>query len=222
MGGMTLGVLFDLDGTLVTFNFDIQGSRKALLAELSKSGFDVSQLTLTTPTQRIIEAARTQFAGGGGADFGSVKKRLFAILDDFEFEGGKSVTAFPEAKEALAELRSKSAKLGVLTNSGRKAASRVLEKSSLSGFFDFVLTRDDVDAMKPNPDGVNKAVSVFALPKERVVYVGDGLLDILAAKAAGLKVVSVATGIYTFEKLRSEGADQVVGSLRELPRVLPL
>jgi phosphoglycolate phosphatase-like HAD superfamily hydrolase len=178
---MTLGVLFDLDGTLVTFNFDIQGSRKALLEELSRSGFDVSQLGFTTPTQRIIDAARGQVAAGKG-DFGSIKKRLFAILDGFELEGGKSVTAFPEAKKTLAELRSRSAKLGVLTNSGRKAASRILERSSLTGFFDFVLTRDDVDAMKPSPEGMNKAISMFGLPKEKVVYVGDGLLDILAAK----------------------------------------
>jgi HAD superfamily hydrolase (TIGR01549 family) len=218
---MTLGVLFDIDGTLVTFNFDVQGSRRALLAELSRFGFDTSTLDLASPTQSVIDAARGQAASGNvGTDFESIRERLFSILDEFELESGKSVSAFPEAKEVLASLRARSAKLGVLTNSGRKAASRILERSSLSGFFDFVLTRDDVDAMKPSPDGVNKAVSLFGLPRDRVVYVGDSRYDIIAAKAAGLRVVCVATGIYTVEKLRSEGADEVVGSLADLPRVL--
>ncbi|HYB45013.1 MAG TPA: HAD family hydrolase [Nitrososphaerales archaeon] len=218
---MTFGVLFDVDGTLVTFNFDVQGSRRALMAELSRSGFDVSNLTLASPTQMVIDAARSQVASGTvRVDFESVRERLFSILDDFELESGKSVSAFPDAKDTLVSLRAKSAKLGVLTNSGRKAASRILERSSLSGFFDFVLTRDDVDAMKPSPDGVNKAVSLFALPKDRVVYVGDSRYDIMAAKAAGLRVVCVATGIYTAEKLQTEGADEVVGSLADLPRAL--
>ena len=220
---MTLGVLFDVDGTLVTFNFDVQGSRRALFAELSKSGFDMSGLNLTSPTQSIIDSARGQVDSGRvPVDFGSVKRRLFSILDDFELESGKSVSAFEGAREALASLRSRSTKLGVLTNSGRRAASQILERSFLSSFFDFVLTRDDVNAMKPRPDGVNQAVAIFALPKERVVYVGDSLYDIMAAKAAGLKVISVATGRYTVEKLRSEGADEVVGSLAELVGVLPL
>ena len=217
---MTLGVLFDLDGTLVTFNFDVQGSRKALFAELTKLGFDMSNLSLTSPTQNVIDAARSQVeTGRAKVDFGRVRERLFSILDDFELDSGRSVTAFPEAKETLANLRG-FAKLGVLTNSGRKAASRILGRSSLLGYFDFVLTRDDVDAMKPSPEGVNKAVAMFALPKEKVVYVGDGLLDIIAAQAAGLKVISVATGNYTVEKLKSEGADVVLGSLSELPKAL--
>lgn len=212
-----------MDGTLVTFNFDVQGSRRALFAELSRLGFDVSKLGLTSPTQSVIDTARSQVTSGGvRADFPSVKKRLFSILDNFELESAKSVHAFPGAREVLAELRARSMKLAVLTNSGRKASSRILERSSLSGLFDFVLTRDDVDAMKPSPEGVTKAVSMFALPKDRVVYVGDSPYDIMAAKAAGLKVVSVATGNYTVEKLRSEGADEVVGSLAELPRMLSM
>lgn len=220
---MTLGILFDLDGTLFTFNFDIQGSRRALLSELSKFGFDTSGLSLNSPTQNIIDAAKSQVAAGSvKVDFASVKRRLYSILDEFEIESGKSVTAFPGAKEVLVTLRSRSAKLAVLTNSGGRASSRLLERSSLRSFFDFVLTRDDVDAMKPRPEGLSQAVSLFGLPKERVVYVGDSPYDIMAAKAAGLKVVSVATGNYRVERLRSEGADVVVGSLAELPSVLAL
>lgn len=220
---MALGVLFDVDGTLVTFNFDVVGSRKALYSELARLGFDISELGPSAPTQRVIDSARMQVESGRvDADFDKVRDELFSILDRFELESGRSVSAFPEASNVLRSLRRMQVKLGVLTNSGRRAASKILERSSLSDYFDFVLTRDDVVAMKPSPDGVNLAVSKFSLPKERVVYVGDSLLDILAAKAAGLKVISVATGHYTAEKLRSEGADVVVGSLNELVGALPL
>lgn len=220
---MTLGVLFDIDGTLVTFKFDVEGSRKALFEELARQGFGVTGLSPTSPTQYVVDAARRQIAAGlVSADFGMVRRKLYSILDGFELESGKSVYPFPGVKEALAALQRRSARLAVLTNSGRRAATRILERGSLTGYFDFVLTRDDVDAMKPSPDGVSLAVSRFSLPKERVVYVGDSLYDIMAAKSAGLKVVSVATGNYTVEKLRGEGADVVIQSLSELADVLPL
>jgi len=220
---MALGVLLDIDGTLVTFKFDVQGSRKALFEELTRQGFDVAGLSPTSPTQYVIDAVRRQIAERrASADFGAVRSKLFSILDEFELESSESVSPFPGAKEALEALRRRAVRLAVLTNSGKRAATRVLERSSLSGHFDFVLTRDDVDAMKPSPEGVKLAVSLFSLPKERVLYVGDSLYDIMAAKSAGLRVISVATGNYTVEKLRGEGADVVIGSLAEIADVLPL
>jgi len=60
-------------------------------------------------------------------------------------------------------------------------------------------------------------VGLLSLPKEEVCYVGDGLYDVMAATRAGLKVISVATGNYTVESLKSQGASVVVRSLSELP-----
>jgi len=220
---LAFGVLFDIDGTLVTFNFDVQGSRGALLGELARGGFDTSGLTPTSPTQHVIDSVRRQIVSGKvQADFGSFRRRLYDILDEFELKSSRLATVFPGTSQALASLRSMSAKLAVLTNSGRKAALDVLERFGLSSYFEFVLTRDDVDSMKPNPEGVNDAVARLSLPRERVFYVGDSLYDITAAKTAGLKVISVATGNYTAERLKNEGADLVITSLTELSRVLPL
>ncbi|MDV3277379.1 MAG: HAD family hydrolase [Nitrososphaerales archaeon] len=220
---MSLGLIFDIDGTLVTFRFDVRGTRRELIAELTKDGFDTSDLTLSSPTQRIMDAARGQVvAGKVRTDYPSLKQRLYSILDRFEMESSMNASLFPGTVETLRFLRSRSAKLGVLTNSGRKSAEEVLNRYSLAEFFDFVLTREDVDEMKPSPEGIHRAVSMFSLPKESLYYVGDSLYDIIAAKEAGLKVVSVATGNYTAQKLREEGADIVIDSLPSLPRVLRL
>ena len=220
---MSLGVLFDIDGTLVSFEFDVQGSRLALFAELTKLGFDTGGLSPTSPTQHVIDYAQGQISAGAvNASFGAVRKRLFAILDEFELRSSPKVTVLPGVYDALESLRRKHVKLAVLTNSGRRAAADVLRRGSLLGYFDFVLTRDDVDSMKPSPSGVKKALSTFALRKEQVFYVGDSVFDIMAAKAAGLEVISVATGHYTVERLKGEGADVVISSLKELEAALPL
>ncbi|HME18850.1 MAG TPA: HAD family hydrolase [Nitrososphaerales archaeon] len=214
-------VLFDVDGTLVTFEFDVPGAKKALVEEMTRMGIDTSDVSLTSPIQAIIDAARLKVQRGrDDADFAPLKRRLYAILDDFEVESSSKSTMFPGTKKTLLYLRSRSVRLGVFTNSGRRAAYSLLRNGGILECFDFVLTREDVDTMKPSPAGILKALERFSLPKEEVCYVGDGIFDITAARAAGLKVVSVATGNYTPERLRKEGADFVISSLAELPGIL--
>ena len=218
---MTVGLIFDIDGTLVTFRFDVQGTRSALLSEMTRMGFSTTGLTLSSPTVKIMESVREQ-AASGARDYQSARARLYSILDRFEAESSANATIFPGTVETLKFLKKKSVKLGVLTNSGRRAALPLLARYSLTEYFDFVLTRDDVDAMKPAPDGIHRALSLMVLPKEHVFYVGDSTLDIMAAKGAGLKVISVATGNYNAQRLRAEGSEFVIESLAELPRLLSL
>ena len=54
------------------------------------------------------------------------------------------------------------------------------------------------------------------LPGEESIYVGDSVIDVPAAKGAGVRIASVTTGRYTAERLREEGTDYVLGSLSEL------
>ena len=218
---MPVAAIFDIDGTLVTFKFDVQGTRKVLLQELSVRGFDTRGLGLTSPTQQILDSARAQVSSGAVvADFEALRKKVYSILDRFELESVPSTSVFPGTREALEYLMSKKVRLAVVTNSGKKAASDALRRAGLLACFEFVLTRDDTDAMKPRPEGLMKAVSKLGLPSDAVYYVGDSPYDIEAAKAAGLKVVSVATGNYSVERLRNEGADYVIPSISELPRLL--
>ncbi|MDG6963407.1 MAG: hypothetical protein JRM83_00250, partial [Nitrososphaerota archaeon] len=37
---MTVAAVFDVDGTLVTFQFDMEGTRQALIEELARKGYD--------------------------------------------------------------------------------------------------------------------------------------------------------------------------------------
>jgi pyrophosphatase PpaX len=213
---MAVAAIFDIDGTLVTFRFDVQGTRRALIDELSTRGFDTGGLGLTTPTQEILDAARVQASKSGALNFEELRSEVFSMLDDFELKSVTSAEVFPGTKGALDHLKSRGVRLAVLTNSGKKAATEALRRGGLLDSFEFILTRDDTEAMKPRPEGLAKAVALLGLPIDNVYYVGDSPYDIAAAKLAGLKVVSVATGNYSLERLRTEGADYVISSISEL------
>ena len=216
---MAIAAIFDIDGTLVTFTFDVKGTRKALIEELKSRGFDTTGLDLATPTQRILDVAKAQASERGERAYEELREATFAILDSFELEGVSSASAFPGTRDALLHLKSKGVRIAVLTNSGRKSAREALRRANLLDCFEFVLTRNDTDTMKPRPEGLMKAVAMLALPEEDVYYVGDSPYDIAAAKEAGLKVIAVATGSYSRERLRAEGADYVISSIPELHEV---
>ncbi len=217
---MAIAAIFDIDGTLVTFKFDVQGTRKALIDELSSRGVDTEGIDLSTPTQMILDAAKSRMGPAGQEGFESYRRRVFAILDSFELEGAASTIPLPGVNEALEGLKSSGVRLAVLTNSGRKPASEALGRAGLSGLFEFVITRDDADTMKPKPEGLLKAVNLLSLPKGDVCYVGDSPFDIAAARGAGIRVVSIATGNYSMNQLKDAGADYVISSLSELGAVL--
>jgi HAD superfamily hydrolase (TIGR01509 family) len=216
---MAVAAIFDIDGTLVSFKFDAKGVRRALIGELEVRGVDTTGLDLSSPTQDILDAARERMPPGEQG-YEGYRRRVFDILDTFELKEIGSTKPFPETHGALTSLKAEGVRLAVLTNSGRKAATMSLANADLSGFFEFVLTRNDTETMKPRPEGLLQAVSMLSLPKEEVYYVGDAPYDVMAAKGAGVRSVSVATGSYTAELLAAAGPDFVIRSVSELGGVL--
>jgi HAD superfamily hydrolase (TIGR01549 family) len=218
---MIRAVIFDVDGTLVTFTFDIAGTRRALIGELISRGYSTSDLTTTTLTQVILDSAKEQIESGRvNDDYQALRSRVFSMLDRFELDSAKEAKPILGTLNTLKGLRLSSIRLGALTNSGRAGATRVLKKGGLMNVFELILTRDDVPAMKPKPDGILKALDLLNLSKDELLTVGDSVIDIQAADAAGVRVASVATGNYSRERLVSEGADLIMSSISELPALL--
>ena len=67
---------------------------------------------------------------------------------------------------------------------------RLLAAFDLDGYFDLVVTASDVERPKPHPDVLLKISDYFKLPPNQVIYIGDSLLDELAAKATGMPLVA--------------------------------
>lgn len=215
---MVSGLIFDVDGTLVTLKVDREKLHSRTVSELKQMGFDTSAVEGNHRyTQDMIDWARSEIdAGRVSLDFQAVRKNLNKALDELEFGWNAEAKSIPGAREVLAQLKFSSMKLATLTNSGRAPSDWILNTHRLSPYFDFTLSRDEVDAMKPRPDGMLKAISMMGLPKEELLYVGDSVIDVLAAKAAGLQVVSVVTGRYTAQRLQDEGTNYIIESLPEI------
>ncbi len=221
------GIIFDLDGTLISLHVDGAAFRKEIADELARGGFRMDLIDATSKgvyVQDILDGARSQIDGGlVKAEYEVVKGRTFLALDALELEWIRHSRLLPGAEAILSRLSGEGdppITLALLTNSGRAATKYALEGLGLGRFFANSFTRDDLPAMKPRPEGITSALKALGLDRSEVLYVGDSPTDIMASKRAGIRIASVATERYDLEALAKLNPDYTLGSLSELEKLV--
>lgn len=101
-------------------------------------------------------------------------------------------TRLPPGTKAFLREAPRLATLGVITNSPRTYATRLLAYHSLD--VRVLVAYHDVRNRKPNPDPIVRAAEIVGLPVERCIHVGDSETDIEASLRAGTITVAVGWG----------------------------
>jgi HAD superfamily hydrolase (TIGR01549 family) len=94
----------------------------------------------------------------------------------------------PEVNFVIPEL-AETAHLSICTNRD-SSLNEILQYYDLKKYFPLVVTSLDVQA-KPSPDGLNKIVKHYGI--EKVIYVGDSDVDLMAAEAANVPFLAYKT-----------------------------
>lgn len=129
------------------------------------------------------------------------------------------VHAFEGEVETLKKLKDAGYLLGVVTNKGAPLTKYSLEVAHIDGLFDVVISADDVNAPKPSPAGIFKALERLGIEsKEEVLYIGDNDIDYETATNAGVDSMLVTWG--PREIKHKKDATYAVGSYNELGGLL--
>lgn len=88
-------------------------------------------------------------------------------------------------------LKDRNIQVGVVTNSIRLTAERVLKKMCLLQYLDIFITSDSVKHKKPSSEGYICAMVTLGVLPEECIIVEDNKFGIQAAKATGATVVEV-------------------------------
>ncbi|MBO3839516.1 MAG: HAD family hydrolase [Thermoproteota archaeon] len=204
-------VLFDLDGTLIEFNYNYSLAKKIVIEKLIEMGVEKSILSDSKPASVNLEEA-VSFMRSRGFDEDQLRilrKRVYEAVEPLELEAAEKPIVKNGVVELLAWLEKKGIDMVVCTNNCRKASSMILEKSNLNIFFKHVFTRDDVDRIKPFPDLILKACRVTNTLPNEAVHIGDSPIDIAAAKVAGAIPVGIVSSLWSFESLKEAGAKYI-------------
>ncbi|QHJ72424.1 HAD family hydrolase [Planococcus halotolerans] len=96
-----------------------------------------------------------------------------------------------EIHELLLYLKEQGLKLGIVTGKARRSLDISLKALQMEHFFDAIITGDDVNHPKPDPEGVLKAIALLDASPQEAMFIGDSDADIQAGIQAGVFTVGV-------------------------------
>ena len=118
--------------------------------------------------------------------------RIFDLKQKNTIDRINKIPSYDQSKvDLLKLLKSKNVHLACVTNSIRKTANLMLEKTGIYDIFDLIITNEDVAKPKPNPEGYTKALEYFNVDCTNAMIVEDSDKGYAAAVASGCFVLKV-------------------------------
>ena len=212
-GALPQLVMFDLDGTLVDSVPDLAAAVDQMLAQQGRPPAGIERVRHWVGNGSPILVRR---ALAGSIDHAAVDDDDAArALDDFlqAYSGSHAATTvYPGVKPLLQWLRSQDVALAVVTNKPERFVAPLLEEKGL-GAFDWIIGGDPLPVKKPDPAGLLQVMRDAGVSAESSLFVGDSRSDVLAARAAGVKVAAVTYGYNHGQPVAGENPDLLVDSL---------
>jgi phosphoglycolate phosphatase len=209
-------LLFDIDGTLLKpIGFGKKAFLKAfneLYGTLPEADFPYDGML-----DREIAAKSLEFFGVEPAEeeIARLLARYVSLLPS-EIPADPSIWLCDNVPNLLSEARQKGFKLAIVTGNVRESARIKLEAVELDSYFPVGAFGCDAERRcELIPIAMRRASDHYGVDfsKTDAFMVGDSTRDIDAAKEAGVKVISVATGLASYSALSLEGPDYLLDSL---------
>jgi 3-amino-5-hydroxybenzoic acid synthesis related protein len=191
-------VLFDLDGTLV----DSYG----LIAEAFQHACRTVMGREITEAELLTDWGAPAPARFSRIDPERVQELVDAYTSYYEVHL-RRVRLFPGVRETLEDLAARGCRMAIVTSKGRGRARQTLQALDLARFFAAVVDAQDIQAPKPSPDAILVALGRLESRPEEALMVGDSLLDIEAARAAGVRSAAAMWGTPEADALRAARPD---------------
>jgi HAD superfamily hydrolase (TIGR01549 family) len=196
-------VVFDFDDTLVGTHQPIWNMHRHIAKKYY--GIDLDDETLKKHWGQPIDVLAGHYYQTDDTALGV--QRILAENANFP------KVKFEHTNAVLKKLRDAGKKVGIVTASHMNLIEMDFVTVDMTkDMVDYLQTADDTSVHKPNP-AVFKPLIAWAktrgINKNEILYIGDGLQDMKAARAAGLNFLGVATGLVTQPEFKVNDVDSV-------------
>ena len=224
-----LGLVFDLDGTLVLSHHAFGTTRREVVRIAERPGVPPGTLSVREPVHRLVEQSREQLrkANAPDGELFRFEAEVPKAIDAIEMEALPRTVSRPGAAALLDALQARGFRLGVLTRSSESFARAALARTGLGPHFAYLRSRSAPGPAKPSPESLLLLLHEMGVPIERALYVGDHLLDAECARAARVRFYAVLPDPSEKEDLaaaadrfRGAGASAIAPDLEALARFL--
>lgn len=183
------GLIFDLDGTLAdTMPIHYIAWKNAAAKYGLDFTTDLFRQLAGIPLYPTVEKINQIFGM-------TINPKEMGDLKEEEFENNMHLT--PEIKVVTDLVRKYHGKIPMAVGTGgsRRLSLKTLSIIGLDGYFDILVTSEDVSHFKPHPETFLKCAGLMGVAAADCEVFEDGILGIQAAGLAGMMVVDV-TGYY--------------------------
>lgn len=205
-------VVFDLDGTLVdTIGLIVASYQHAFETVLGRREDERRiKAWIGRPLQDCFAEADPGRAG-----------ELFRAYSEWNAANTERlIRPYAGVQALLGELRQAGVGIAVATSKRREPATIALRLTGLTDLVEHLVTMEDTPVHKPDPRPLLLALGKAGGRAERAAYVGDAVVDVQAAQAAGMAAVGVLWGAGEEASVRAAGPTAVAETVRQLADLL--
>jgi len=195
-------IVFDFDGTIIDTNQLIEEGLNYF--SIKYRGQALTKNELSKLTGKTLED-QMAFIRADKAELIAEQFRIWYIHNH-----NAKTRVFPGVKELLDHLKLLGYRMAIVSNNSRETIEHGLRHLRLEEMFEMIITRDDVIAVKPSPEGLNRIKDYFGIDSDQCMYIGDTESDMIAAKAANIFSVMVGWTHLTQEQVRAIQPDWVL------------
>lgn len=201
-------ILFDLDGTLIDTNDLIIASYRHTLEHFLPEYNTLENIVsfIGEPLHKSFKRINPNYAD-----------EMVAMYREYNLAHHDAlVKSFDGVYETVQELDRLQYKLGVVTTKRRDSVDMGLRLTKLKPFFPVVVTFDDVQHPKPDPEPLNVAMEQLQAVPETTLMIGDSHYDIVAGKNAGTFTAGVSWSLKGEAYLAAYEPDFMLHHMSEL------
>jgi HAD superfamily hydrolase (TIGR01509 family) len=198
---MLKAILFDFNGIII----NDEGIHRELITDLIVNenlrppGKEYNKLSLGKNDRTAITALLEYQGRFINDDYLNrlIHRKAKAYVD--RLEQLEQLPIYSQVRGFLGQLKNHNIKLGIVTGALEMEVKLVLERAQIKDYFTVLVTGEEVQKSKPDPEGyllgvekMNRAYPELILQPENCLAIEDSLAGILAAKSAKLKVMGMA------------------------------
>jgi len=205
--------LFDFEGTLVTFEWNLTKGISIILNEIELIGYSMN---LFDGSPSYVDIHKVASVISEQDDESTIMNVIAEVHDQFDADALSRWKLYKDAKQTLNKLKNNGKLLGLVTNVGSKTINSAIKKLELDDIFEIVITRNHVSRLKPDPEGLLMAANSLKIDPDSILFTGDSYDDLGAAKAANMKSCYLSGGQ---DKINADDGiqpDFIINRLKEL------
>lgn len=181
-------LLFDLDGVLINgqtlqVNSTLESLKK--FTHITKEIKDLVKETITTKEKLEILYLKNLIKKKHINKIYINKKKIF------ERKAFKKIKFNKRIYNVFEEIKKRKLKVGVVTNSNKESAVKILKKLKIFKYLEIIVTNNNRIKPKPNPEPYNYAMKILKVQKKNTLIFEDSPVGLLSAKRSGANYVKI-------------------------------